>query len=192
MTGHDCSSSNASHETLFGIMSAHPEYSRAVPAHSQHACAAEPVPHAYSMSKCHLVSTPTPTLHTSAANAPPTSFPPHSPNSPNGIGKQGLGIEYSAVECQRSGHFTESAEHCGVYDMLMLTETWTLPDEDALAIPGFSCFSSSREYKHPRAVRGRGGIALYVKSCIADELKTWKIPTAWITSLDEEQAESHA
>ena len=62
-------------------------------------------------------------------------------------------------------------EHCGDYDMLMLTETWTLPDEDALALPGLSCFSSSREYKHPRAVRGSGGIALYVKGCIADEFE---------------------
>lgn len=56
-------------------------------------------------------------------------------------------------------------EHCvQLHDFLMLTETWTLPDEDAPAIPGFACFSSSREYKHPRAVRGSGGIALYVKS----------------------------
>ena len=70
--------------------------------------------------------------------------------------------------------------------MLMLTETWTLPDEDALAIPGFSCLSSSREYKHPRAVRGSGGIALCVKSCIADEFEIWKIPLPgsllWIKS----------
>ena len=34
---------------------------------------------------------------------------------------------------------------------------------------------SFREYKHPRAVRGSGGIALYVKSCIADEFELWKI-----------------
>ena len=70
--------------------------------------------------------------------------------------------------------------------MLMLTETSTLPDEDALALPGFSCFSSSREYKHPRAVRGSGGIALYVKSCIADDFELWKIPlpgsVLWIKS----------
>ena len=70
--------------------------------------------------------------------------------------------------------------------MLMLTEPWTLPDEVALAIPGFSCFSSSREYKHPRAVSGSGGIALYVKSCIADEFELWKIPPPgsrlWIKS----------
>ena len=70
--------------------------------------------------------------------------------------------------------------------MIMLTETWTLPDEDSLAIPGFSCFSSSKEYKHLRAVRGSGGIALYVKSCIADGYELWKIPLPgsllWIKS----------
>ena len=68
----------------------------------------------------------------------------------------------------------------------MLTETWALPGEDAPAIPGFACFSSSREYKHPRAVRGSGGIALYVRSSIAEHFEVWKVPLhgsiLWIKS----------
>ena len=60
--------------------------------------------------------------------------------------------------------------------MLILTETWTLPDEDAPAIPDFACFYPSRKYKHPRAVRGSGGIALCVKSSIAELFELWKVP----------------
>ena len=72
----------------------------------------------------------------------------------------------------------------------MLTETPTLPGEDAPAIPGCACYFSSREYKHPRAVRGSGGIAFYVRSSIVHRLLTLeKVPLHGSIGLNQEQAE---
>ena len=71
-------------------------------------------------------------------------------------------------------------------DLLLLTETWTLLREDATALPGYTCFSSSRAYMHAQAVRPSGGVACYVRNSLAMHFELWKAPPSgpfiWLRS----------
>ena len=76
---------------------------------------------------------------------------------------------------------TESTRH----DILLLTETWTLPDMQAPDIPGCgpgppgsnfpTCISSSRALMHARARRASGGVACYIKNDLANRFELWRI-----------------
>ena len=66
---------------------------------------------------------------------------------------------------------TESTQH----DILMLTETWMLPEMQAPAILGHTCFSSPRAFKNAQARRASGGVACYVKDAIASRCELWRV-----------------
>ncbi len=63
------------------------------------------------------------------------------------------------------------------HDLLILTETWTSPDIQAADIPGYTCFSSSKNFKHALAWKASGGVACYVKDTIASRCELWRIPS---------------
>lgn len=82
--------------------------------------------------------------------------------------------------------------------MLLLTETWTLPDLQSPDIPGYTCISSARAFKHARAFRGSGGIACYLRNAIADRFELWRVSLPgsilWLKSKDkfmQETGEHH-
>lgn len=66
---------------------------------------------------------------------------------------------------------TESTQH----DILLLTETWMLPDLQAPDIPGYTCISSSRAFMHVRARRASGGVACYIKNALANRFELWRV-----------------
>ena len=74
-------------------------------------------------------------------------------------------------------------------DILMLTETWTSPDIQAPDIPGYTCFSSSRNFKHALAWRASGGVACYVKDAIASRFELWRVSSPgsilWLRSKEK-------
>ncbi len=80
---------------------------------------------------------------------------------------------------------TESTQH----DILMLTETWTSPDIQAPDIPGYTCFSSSKTFKHALAWRASGGVACYVKDAIASRFELWRVSSPgsilWLRSKEK-------
>ncbi len=71
----------------------------------------------------------------------------------------------------------------------MLTESWTPPDIQAPDIPGYTCFSSSRNFKHALAWRASGGVACYVKDAIASRFKLWRVSSPesilWLRSKEK-------
>ena len=58
---------------------------------------------------------------------------------------------------------------------LMLTETSTSPEMQALNIPGYISFTSSRNVKHALAWRASRGVACHIKDAIARRFGLWRV-----------------
>lgn len=64
-------------------------------------------------------------------------------------------------------------EYLSLNDVICLTETWQKPGEK-VEIPGYQCFPFNRGYKHPKAWRYSGGMAVYLKHDLVKYTKVHK------------------
>jgi hypothetical protein len=59
-------------------------------------------------------------------------------------------------------------------DIIILTETWAKPNVNLPIIPGYTlCFQNNRDYIDEGALRGSGGVAIYVSDRISAYVQLW-------------------
>ena len=79
----------------------------------------------------------------------------------------GLNHAYNKADALNDLHTLDCTFIC-------LTETWTAPGDAVFDLPGYVCHEVHRP-QHLQSSNGpRGGIAVYLKQCVADHVKFWK------------------
>ena len=79
----------------------------------------------------------------------------------------GLNHAYNKAEALNDLHTLDCTFIC-------LTETWTAPGDAVYDLPGYVCHEVHRPQHLQNRNGPRGGIAVYMKQCVADHVKFWK------------------